>query len=110
VLTAHAENNWGYSQEDVRHYTCQRAAGPICIDGRLDEMSWKLATRSPRFVDLVDGRPGLLDTSAAVLWNDDYLYVGFWLEESDIRASLTERDSMICRDNDVEVFIAGKDA
>ena len=45
-----------------------------------------------------------------MLWDDEHLYVGFWVEEPDIRATLTERDSMICRENDVEVFIAGQDA
>ena len=40
----------------------------------------------------------------------EYLYVGFWLEEPDVRATYTTRDSMICEENDVEVFIAGEDS
>ena len=51
----------------------------------------------------------MFDTRAAVLWDDDYLYVGFWVEDPDVRATYTERDSMICEENDVEVFIAGVD-
>lgn len=51
----------------------------------------------------------MFDTRAAVLWDDDYLYVGFWVEDPDVRATYTERDSMICEENDVEVFIAGQD-
>ncbi len=104
-------SKYGYSEEGLKHYTSQRAAGPIAVDGRLDEASWHLAPRSPRFEDLEEpGRPALYDTRAAVLWDDDYLYVGFWLEEPDVRATFTERDSMICLENDVEVFIAGEDA
>jgi hypothetical protein len=104
-------NKWGYSEEGLKHYTCRRAAGPITVDGCLDEPSWQAAQRSPRFEDLEQpGRPGLFDTRSAMLWDDTYLYVGFWVEEPDIRATLTQRDSMICRDNDVEVFIAGKEA
>jgi len=38
------------------------------------------------------------------------LYVGYWIEEPDVRASLTERDAPIYRDNDVEFFIAGSDS
>jgi len=103
--------DWGYGEEGLKHYTCRRAAGPIDVDGHLDEESWCLAERSPRFEDLEEpGRLALYDTRAAALWDDDYLYVGFWLEEPDVRASLTERDSMICDENDVEVFIAAKDA
>ena len=100
-----------YPEENLKHYTCYRAVGPIVIDGHLDEESWQKAPRSPRFEDLEEpGRPALFDTQAAMLWDDEHLYVGFWVEEPDIRATLTERDSMICRENDVEVFIAGQDA
>jgi hypothetical protein len=53
---------------------------------------------------------GLYDTYAAVLWDDDNLYVGFWVEEPLVVATLTERDSPIYEDNDVELFIAGRDA
>ena len=104
-------SDWGYSEEGLKHYTACRTSGPIVVDGRLDEASWRLATKSPRFEDLEEpGRPALFDTRAAVLWDDDYLYVGFWVEEPDVRATYTERDSMICEENDVEVFIAGEDA
>ncbi len=46
----------------------------------------------------------------ALLWDDDYLYFGFWVEETDVWGTLTERDSKIYEENDVEVFIAGRDA
>ena len=101
-------NEYGYSEEGLRHYTCHRAAGPIAVDGRLDEESWQLAARSPRFVDMVTGLPASLETRAATLWDDEYLYVGFWLEEPHVWATYTERDSMICQENDVEVFIGGE--
>ncbi|MFN8569324.1 MAG: carbohydrate-binding family 9-like protein [Kouleothrix sp.] len=94
----------------IAHYTAYRAAGPLAIDGRLDEPSWRVAPRSPRFVDLISGGPAIHDTRAAVLWDDEYLYVGFWIEEPHVAATLTERDALIYTDNDVEVFIAGRDA
>ncbi len=104
-------SDWGYSEEGLKHYTACRTIGPIEVDGQLDEASWQHAVRSPRFEDLEEpGRPGLFDTKAAVLWDDDYLYVGFWVEDPDVRATYTVRDSMICEENDVEVFIAGKDS
>ena len=105
------KSRYGYSEEGLKHYTACRTIGPIVVDGRLDEASWQHAVRSPRFEDLEEpGRPALFDTRAAVLWDDDYLYVGFWVEDPDVRATYTERDSMICEENDVEVFIAGKDS
>ena len=105
-------NRWGYTEDGLAHYTCRRAAGPIAVDGRLDDPSWALAVKSPRFVDLEEegGRPALLDTQAALVWDDEYLHVGFWCEEPNLRATIAERDALICLENDVEVFIAGPDA
>ncbi len=50
------------------------------------------------------------DTRVAVLWDDENLYVGFWVEEPFVEGTLTERDSLIYNENDVEIFIAGRDA
>lgn len=101
--------SWPAAHE-LAHYTCYRTAGPITIDGKLDELSWKLAPRSSRFVDIVTGKPAWFDTRVAILWDDAYLYFGFTAEETDVRATLTQRDSKIYEDNDVEVFVAGQDA
>jgi len=46
----------------------------------------------------------------ALLWDDDYLYFGFTAEETHVWGTLTERDSKIYEENDLEVFIAGRDA
>jgi hypothetical protein len=100
---------WPAPQE-LAHYTCYRTAGPIIIDGKLDELSWKLAPRSSRFVDIVTGKPAWFDTRVAILWDDDCLYFGFSAEETDVWATLAQRDSKIYEDNDLEVFIAGEDA
>jgi hypothetical protein len=97
-------------ENHLAHYTCYRAAGPIAIDGCLDEPSWLAAPRSAPFVDIVTGKPGWFDTRVALLWDDQNLYFGFTAEETDVWATLTERDSRIYEDNDLEVFIAGKNA
>ena len=99
-----------WPEERIAHYTAHRVSAPLEIDGRLDEESWRHAPRSPRFVDLITGQPTIHDTRAAVLWDDACLYVGFWVEEPFVQATLTERDSLVWSENDVELFIAGKDA
>jgi hypothetical protein len=99
-----------WPEDKIAHYTAYRACGPILVDGKLDEACWLAAPRSPRFSDLVNGRPGIHDTRAAVLWDDQYLYVGYWIEEPFVEATLTERDAPIYTNNDVELFIAGQDA
>ncbi len=50
------------SEEEVAHYNCLRTRSPIVVDGRLDEEAWKLAVKSPRFVDVVSGWVGIYDT------------------------------------------------
>lgn len=109
-MSAAPNSPFPWPEERVAHYTAHRVAAPLTIDGKLDEASWKLAPRSPRFVDLITGRPTIHDTRAAVLWDDTYLYVGFWVEEPFVAATLTERDSLVWSENDIEVFVAGKDA
>lgn len=95
---------------EIKHYTAYRVESPIPINGRLDHPAWQTAPRSSRFVDLVSGNLTLHDTRVAVLWDDDNLYIGFWIEEPFVQATLTQRDSLIYNDNDVEVFIAGQDS
>jgi hypothetical protein len=96
--------------DEIPHYTAYRTASKPCIDGRLDEFAWQNAPRSPRFRDLISGSETIHDTRAAVLWDEQYLYVAYWIEEPDLQATLTERDALIYQNNDVELFIAGSDA
>lgn len=90
-------------------YICHRTRTPLTVDGHLTEPAWMNAPRSPRFVDMVTGDLAILDTRAAALWDDDHLYIGFWVEEPFVEARLSERDSLIFMENDVEVFIDGGD-
>jgi hypothetical protein len=96
--------------QQLAHYTACRAAAPLRIDGRLDEPDWQRAPKSEAFVDIVTGQPAWFDTRVSILWDDQYLYFGFRAQETDVWATLTERDSKIYLDNDLEVFIAGRDA
>jgi hypothetical protein len=104
-----AMKRYGCSEDEIAHYTCRRTPHPPALDGRLEDPVWTAAERSPRFVDMVTGEPGLYDTRAAVLWDNDNLYVGFWAEEPFVAATQTERDSLVFLENDLEVFIDGGD-
>jgi hypothetical protein len=88
-------------------YTCRRATSAIRIDGRLDDPAWTKAAWTPAFVDIEGvARPKpRFRTRAKLLWDDEYLYVAAELEEPDVRATLTEHDSVIFHDNDFEVFL-----
>lgn len=91
------------------NYTARKITDSITIDGDLTKPVWQSAFWSHRFVDMVTGAPGLYDTKAAILWNDTHLYVAFRAEEPFVEAHLTERDSIIFLENDLELFIDGGD-
>lgn len=89
-------------------YECRRAAGPAGgLDGRLDKPFWETAAWSDWFVDIEgDLRPApALRTRMKMLWDDEALYIGVEMEEPHLWATLTERDSVIFHDNDIEVFL-----
>jgi hypothetical protein len=58
---------------------------------------------------MVSGEPALYETRVACLWDDQAFYVAYWIEEPQVRATLTARDSFIWNDNDVELFVGGDD-
>ncbi len=93
-------------QSEIVQYTAHRASKNIQIDGRLTEPSWTTAKASSSFVDLVSGKPTLYDTRIKILWDDQYLYVGYEIEEPNVQAKFLKRDAPIWQDNDVELFIA----
>lgn len=88
-------------------YVCYRTAGKLKIDGKLDEASWKAAQPTSTFADISGegfAKPKY-ETHAKMLWDDEYLYVAATLKEDDIKARLTQRDTIIYYDNDFEVFL-----
>jgi len=97
-------------EDEIAHYVCYRAPGPIQIDGDLDKPCWRDAPASSPFVEIVTGAPAWFDTRVRLLWDDDNLYFGFTAQETDVWGTLTERDSKIYEENDLEIFIAGPDA
>ncbi len=87
----------------------KRTAKKPALDGNLCSDVWGEADRSPAFVDMATGGPALLKTEASILWDDENLYVGFWIQEPFPTALQDARDSLVFRENDVEVFIDGGD-
>ncbi|HTL08022.1 MAG TPA: carbohydrate-binding family 9-like protein, partial [Chitinophagaceae bacterium] len=90
-------------------YTAKKINGAIPINGNVYKDVWQQAAWSRRFCDMVTGTPGMYNTQAAILWSDEYLYIAFKAEEPFVTARLTQRDSLIFLENDLEVFIDGGD-
>lgn len=93
----------------MNSYTAQKITESIMINGDVTKPVWQNAVWSHRFVDMATGGAGIYDTKAAILWNDTHLYVAFRAEEPFVEAHLTERDSIIFLENDLELFIDGGD-
>jgi hypothetical protein len=110
ILLHAQDSRFPCPENEVAHYTAYHINQPLKIDGRLDESVWRQAPRSPRFKDILTGQPTLHSTYAAVLWDDTNLYVGYRIEEPFVRASFTTNNAPIWQENDVEIFIAGRDA
>jgi len=89
----------------IPSYEVKRASGPIVIDGKLDDKAWAAANTAELAVTWESQTGPRQKTLARLLWDDDYLYVSFEVEDADITAQFTQRDDPTYRDDAVEIFI-----
>lgn len=90
-------------------YIAYRTNESLTIDGDLTKPVWENAMKSSRFVDMASGGPGYYDTRMACTWNDEFMYVGFWVEEPYVEAKLKKRGDILFQESDIELFIDGGD-
>ena len=91
----------------VREYDAPKVAAPPAIDGALDDAAWLTAPWTEPFVDIRgEGWPvPAWTTRARMVWDEDHLYIAAELEEPHLWATLAERDAILYREHDFEVFI-----
>jgi formylglycine-generating enzyme required for sulfatase activity len=90
-----------------RYYVIYRASGPITIDGDLSEKAWQDAGWLDAFVDHQHpyAPAPWKTTRAALLYDDEYIYAAAQMQEENVWGHLTERNSIIYYDNDIEIFL-----
>ena len=93
---------------EPRTYQAYRTGG-IVLDGILDDADWLAAEPSEPFVDISTDVKPLKETTVKMLWDDDNLYIGATIIEDKIVANLKQRDTIIWKENDFEVFIYPED-
>jgi hypothetical protein len=87
----------------VPTYTCRRTSSPIVVDGVLDQ-AWSHAEAASlrRYDD--SGQPSMA-TIARLCYDDNYLYVAFQCQDTELQASMLNRDDPIYNEEVVEVFL-----
>jgi hypothetical protein len=78
--------------------TATRTAAPPVVDGRLDDEAWRAAPAMTDFVQSapLDGEPATERTEVRILFDDEAIYVGAWLFDTDASGIIvgeTRRDA-----------------
>ncbi len=92
--------------QELPRYEIHRAAGRIVIDGKLDEPAWQQAPAAGDFHFNWWKEGEKEQTVAKILWDDEYLYVGYFCHDRHIAAEVTERHGPVSLDDAVEIFIS----
>ena len=94
-----------WAETPIPSMEVRRATGRISIDGKPNEDAWK-AAQAVTFEFPWDKQRGAKQkTTARLLWDDQYLYISYECEDSDITAHFEKRDDPTYRDDAVEAFI-----
>ncbi len=95
------------AREESGPVIVRKAAGPIFIDGNLDEPDWQRARRVGTFLVHPTREPESEDlTEAWVLWDEVNLYIAFRCQDRHISAERTQRNSDVSQDDCVEAFLS----
>ncbi len=88
----------------IKEYVVKRTDQPITIDGELTEKQWQNAEYTEIFVNQESGDNVKWGTKAKLLWDDQYLYVGFLALDDDVWGEMTAHDSHLWNEEPVEFF------
>lgn len=85
-------------------YRCRRIESNLTIDGDLGKPEWK-AAEAVALKHNATGGSIKLNTSVKLLWNNDFLYVGFNCQDDYVCATMTEYNDKLYEEDVVEIFI-----
>ncbi|HEY6078077.1 MAG TPA: carbohydrate-binding family 9-like protein [Polyangiaceae bacterium] len=88
----------------------RKASEPLVIDGKLDEPAWTFAASTGSFVNVATGEAPTgaeLAASAKLLFDDEALYIGFEVQDEDLRGGFDTQapDPHLWTRDTVEVMI-----
>ena len=88
-----------------KKYSVNYTDSEINIDGKDNESQWKKAPKTSDFIDISNNKKPLQKTYMKMLWDDENLYIYARLYEEHIWGDITQRDAVIFKNNDFEVFL-----
>lgn len=94
-----------------QNFEARHVRQPPVIDGKLNDATWSTAqVISDFFAYQSGGAPPAAKTTARIMWDERFLYVGFEMADADIRpasaiANQTGRDSQVYLGDVIELFI-----
>ncbi len=103
-----------FAKKHNKIYSIKRASGPIKIDGKLNDVAWKNTKPRPsQYMNLhsyYEKTNAAFPTSLTLLYDNAYLYVGFYGTDDDITnlqvtKAYKKRDGEIWNDDSFEVFL-----
>ena len=97
-----AQNSMQYKSYQAIHTT----TAPI-IDGRLEEGAWKNALWENDFEDIQGASQAKpkFKTKFKLIWDSEFIYIGAFLEEPNLWATQVNRDDIVYKEHDFEVFL-----
>ena len=89
---------------ELPRYDCVWISEELNIDGVLDEPAWDKAQEVELLLTDTEEKPDN-PTQVKLLWNDKYLYIGYFCVDPEIWATIDERDGDLYEEEVVEAFI-----
>lgn len=86
-------------------YEVNKTSSPINIDGVINEAVWAQAQPVGPFLNSRDGSESALRTEGRMLYDDNFLYFAFKLEDSNIWATMRNRDDHLWLEEVIEVYL-----
>ena len=85
-------------------YKCRKICDKLIVNGNLKKVQWE-AAEGALLVDTVTGLESNNQTMVKFLWDDMFLYVGFYCRYEQINATMSGFNEKLYEEDVVEVFI-----
>lgn len=89
--------------DNKKTYECRKTAEIMVVDGLAKEAMWENLTP----VSFVSNTSEPLKANSwfKAVWDNDYLYFYFWMDDKDLTGKMTERDAHLWNEEVMEIFL-----